>query len=174
MALNLYPALKENILEVMDDDNTPLCLMPDQTVMRQKLRHRRVALLLGERTGKYLLTYRNADGWGLSSVDVLPAGRSCIHRAEELLLRDWSHEGRLRRYGTLPACPETGFAIVEVFGAKLPASLTGFALRTPDRHMLADPQELHGLDTHFGDLLSPLLRMTIQTFLHSACGGKQS
>lgn len=172
MTQSLYPEVKKDILEVMDSCNTPLCLMPKEEILRQKLYHRRTALLLRERTGKYLLTFRADDGWGLSSVEFLPAGYASAQQAEDLLLHHWQHTGIIHALGILPACPENTFSFIEVFTAYLPTSRIKTALRTPEQHMLVDQDELHGLKDNFSDLLSPTLYMTIQTFL-AQIGGRQ-
>ena len=48
MKQNLYPGLKNAalFLEVVDERNTPLCVMAEKDVLRQRLRHRAVALLI--------------------------------------------------------------------------------------------------------------------------------
>ena len=47
----------------------------------------------------------------------------------------------------------------------MPVSLASTAVRDPDLHMLVDYDELRGMGTHFGELLSPFLRTVLQAGL---------
>ena len=69
MEQSLYPGLKNAalFLEVVDERNTPLCVMAEKDVLRQRLRHRAVALLIRDSAGRALLTFRAGRGWGFSS-----------------------------------------------------------------------------------------------------------
>ena len=60
MEISLYPSLSNtpDLLEVVDKNNTPLCVMRKQDVLRQNLHHRAVGLLVRDRLGRALLTHR--------------------------------------------------------------------------------------------------------------------
>ena len=47
----------------------------------------------------------------------------------------------------------------------MPVSLASTAVRDPDLHMLVDYDELRGIGTHFGELLSPFMRSVVQAGL---------
>ena len=76
MQISLYPLLNNtpDLLEVVDKNNTPLCVMRKEDVLRQGLHHRAVGLLVRDRLGRALLTHRPGLGWGISSIGRLPAG----------------------------------------------------------------------------------------------------
>lgn len=167
MKIGLYPSLNNapDFLEVVDNNNIPLCVMRSEDVQRQNLRHRAVGLLVRDRLGRTLLTHRPGFGWGFSSFGRLTAGQASQHKALELLKHDWNHEGRVLPLGISAPGPENFNAFVALYEGRIPTSQAAVAVRDPDRHMLVDYDELRGLGTHFGDLLSPFLRQAVQAGL---------
>ena len=143
----------------------PLCIMRGEDILRQNLRHRAVGLLVRDRLGRALLTFRPGHGWGFSSFGRLPAGQSNEHKARELLEQDWNHEGRVLFLGISAPGPENFNAFVALYESRIPTSEAAAAVRDPDRHLLVDYDELRGLGAHFGDLLSPFLRQAVQAGL---------
>ena len=76
---------------------------------------------------------------------------------------DWGEQGgRLLSLGLCPPCRESRQAFVALFEARLPAALAVQKALDPDRSMLLDYDELKGLGAHFGDLLSPFMRVAVQ------------
>ena len=149
----------------MDKNNTPLCVMRNEDVLRQKLLHRAVALLVRDRQGRALLTHRQGLGWGFSSFGRLPAGQSSELMAQQLFSDDWRHDGRVLPLGVCPPGAENFNAFVALYEGRMPAALANAAVRDPDRHMLVDYDELRGIGVHFGELLSPFLRVAVQAGL---------
>ena len=167
MKISLYPSLGNtpDLQEVVDHNNIPLCIMRGEDILRQNLRHRAVGLLVRDRLGRALLTFRPGHGWGFSSFGRLPAGQSSEHKAQELFNSDWNHEGRILPLGVSPPGPDNFNAFVALYEGRMPASLAATAVRDPDQHMLVDYDELRGLGVHFGELLSPFLRQAVQSGL---------
>ncbi|WP_291448889.1 NUDIX hydrolase [Desulfovibrio sp.] len=165
MDQSLYPGLKNaaSFLEVVDGRNTPLCIMAEKDVLRQRLRHRATALLIRDSAGRALLSFREGRGWGFSSFDMVRAGQSFEACARGMLQENWGEPGgRLLPLGLCPPCRESRQAFVALFEARLPAALAAQKALDPDRSMLLDYDELKGLGAHFGDLLSPFMRVAVQ------------
>ena len=167
MEISLYSSSSAapDLLEVVDKNNVPLCVMRSEDVLRQALHHRAVGLLVRDRQGRALLTHRPGLGWGMSSFGRLPAGQSSEHRALQLFTDDWGHDGRVLPLGVCPPGPESSNAFVALYEGRVPALLAAAAVRDQDRHMLVDYDELRGIGIHFGELLSPFLRVAVQAGL---------
>lgn len=147
-------------LEVVDCHNTPLCVMAKEDVLRQRLPHRTVVLLVRDRTGRALLTLSDR-GWGFSSYGHVPAGMACESFAQELLL-DWGQEGgRLASLGHMPPSEENDQTFLHLYTVCLPRSVINARAAVRDKHLLVDKDELLGLEAHFSDLLSPVMRAAI-------------
>lgn len=165
MEQGLYPGLKNtaSLLEVVDEHNTPLCVMAAKDALRLRLRHRAVALLIRDSAGRALLTFRAGRGWGFSSFAIVSAGQAFETQARSMLREDWREkDGRLWPLGICPPCPESRQAFVALFEARLPAALAAQKALDPERGMLLDYDELKGLRAHFDDLLSPFMRVAVQ------------
>ena len=166
MEARLYPSLdvSQDLLEVVDANNTPLCIMNARDVQLQQLPYRAVGLLARDRSGRTLLSRRPGIGWGISSFSRLRAGHAHEQLARELLRADWRQEGQVLPLGLLPPGPAL-HAFIYLYEARIPAWLAADAARDAGNHMLVDYDELRGLGTHFGDLLSPVLRSAVQAGL---------
>lgn len=140
----------------------PLCVMKYEDVLRQQLLHRAVALLVRDRKGRALLTQRQNYGWGMSSFGRLRAGISSESKAQEMLLKDLRQSGPVLQLGIAQPGMESLNCFVYLFEARVSAAVADEAVRNADNHMLVDYDELRGLGTHFGELLSPFLRMLVQ------------
>lgn len=148
-------------LEVVDCHNIPLCIMPKEDVLRQHLPHRTVVLLVRDRFGRALLTLSD-KGWGFSSYGHVPAGMACESYAQELLDQEWGQEGgRLACLGFMPPSTENGQTFLHLYTACLPRSVINSRVAARDRHLLVDRDELQGLEAHFEELLSPIMRAAI-------------
>lgn len=151
------PALRE----VVDEADSPLCLLAEGAILRQGLRHRAVALLLRDSGGRALLR-PGADGWDFSSRTLphaLEAVEDCCRR---LLAADWKLESLApRRLRRVAPSPETGMAFLNIFTARIPAATARELARpgvlAPEGLPLVDAEELAGLAEQEPPLLSPLL-----------------
>lgn len=158
--------LSGTLREVMDEADTPFCLMPEALLLRQGLRHRAVALLLRDPAGRALLRPHPRNGWGFSSLAlprVMEATEDCCRR---LLAADWdlgTATPRLLR--RVDACAETGMAFLTLFEARVSAAaartLAAPGAAMPEGLPLLDAIELAGLARQEAPLLSPLLRHAV-------------
>lgn len=153
----------ETLREVVDEADTPFCLMSEEHLLRQGLRHRAVALLLRDGAGRMLLRPHPRSGWEFSSLALpwaMEAAEDCCRR---LLETDWALRATsprlLRR---VDACAETGMAFLTLFETRISAAAArAFAapgVITPEGLPLLDGIELAGLARQEEPLLSPLLR----------------
>ena len=145
----------ETLREVVDEADTPFCLMPEEHLLRQGLRHRAVALLL--RDGRMLLRPHPRSGWEFSSLALpwaMEAAEDCCRR---LLETDWALRATsprlLRR---VDACAETGMAFLTLFETRISAAAA--RVFAAEGLPLLDGIELAGLARQEEPLLSPLLR----------------
>lgn len=153
--------------EVVDQANTPLCLLPEALILRQKLCHRAVALLICDHAGRVLLQPRPGIGWDLSSF-ALPlaaeASEDCVCR---LLREEWKLQEPVPRIiNRLEACAETGMAFLTLFSARI-SSAKARHLASPgvialDGLPLVDAIELAGLAEQSPPLLSPMLLQAVR------------
>lgn len=149
-------------IEVVDERNVPLCIMPQKTVLRRFLRHRKAALLIRDARGRALLTMYPDRGWGFTTFCAVRAGFAVEEEAQELLYNFRQSSSRLFLLGINPPCPENGMAFISIFEAELPAAVLEEAARDMEQHLLVDYDELKGLNTHSRELLSPFLHVSMQ------------
>lgn len=158
------PADGVECLEITDERDRPLMVMPIAQARRQTLRHRVVLVMLHDAEGRVYLQKRAANKhrypsrWDLSATGHVQAGES----REDAALRELREElgiaaGRLVRRAEIPASEATGFAHITLFAA----GPVGEAPRpNPDEvadGMFVDADELNALLEHFRDMLTPAL-----------------
>lgn len=139
-------------LEIVDDHNRLLLVMPRAEALRQGLAHRAVALLPHLRRRFFLL--RRRDVWDVAALAPLPAGRSRMDTARELLERLGLPPCPLERLTLLPPDADVP-CFVELLAARLHAA--------PDfpeawEALPVDADALAGLQAMPDAPLSPLLR----------------
>lgn len=109
-------------MEVVDEDNRPLAVLPKGLVHRQLLRHRSVQVLVFNPEKKIYLQKRNNSKpffpgrWDVSARTHPRLGEATYDAALRILheeLRLEVEHPQLTR--TLPSCPETGFEHVSIF-----------------------------------------------------------
>lgn len=156
-------------IEVTDDQDRPLVIMPTNEAGRQRLRRRVVLVALYDSRGRLCLQRRSPHKlihpgcWDLSATGHVRAGES----RDEAALRELS-EGlavtgvRLRHIATLAASQATANTHVTLFEASgyrgLPIPCTDEVTEVT----FTDADELQGLITHFPDLLTPALLWAAQ------------
>ncbi len=151
-------------LEITDERDRPLMIMPIAQARRQPLRHRVVLVMLYDAEGRIYLQKRAATKhlypgrWDLSATGHVLAGES----REDAALRELREElgiaaGRLIRRAEIPATEATEFAHITLFAA----GPVGEAPQpNPDEvadGMFVDADELDALLEHFRDMLTPAL-----------------
>lgn len=154
--------------EVVDENNTPLCLLAEESILNQGLRHRAVALLIRDHAGRLLLRPQPDACWGFSSFALPLPGEASEDCARRLLAEEWKlPELAPRPICRVDACAETGMAFLTLFEARI-SSTQATALATPgkacpDGLPLVDAIELAGLADQEPPLLSPLLLEAVRS-----------
>lgn len=110
------------LVEVMDDHNRPLAVLPKDLVHRQLLRHRSVQVIVFNPEKKIYLQKRNKSKqffpgrWDVSARTHPHVGEATQDAALRILYEELQLEAEhplLTR--TLPSCPETGFENVSIY-----------------------------------------------------------
>ena len=110
------------LVEVVDDRNRPLAVLPKDLVHRQLLRHRSVQVLVFNTEKKIYLQRRHQlkqffpGRWDVSARTHLRVGEAAHDAALRILREELQLEvdtPQLAR--TLPSCPETGFEQVSIY-----------------------------------------------------------
>ncbi|SKA71501.1 NUDIX domain-containing protein [Desulfobaculum bizertense DSM 18034] len=152
-------------VEIVDENNAPLCILGLEDAQRQTLRHRAVLVLLYDEAGKLYLRKRPA------SSPIFPGrwdifASSCVQMneaAEEAALRLLNDELHLYMAGVrfvheTPACPATGFSFVSLFSAgRVSSHAIKNSVPQTQAIMTVDRDELRALATEFRDQLTPAL-----------------
>lgn len=158
------PADGVECLEITDERDRPLMVMPIAQARRQPLRHRVVLVMLYDAEGRIYLQKRAANKrlypgrWDLSATGHVLAGES----REDAALRELREElgiaaGRLIRRAEIPATEATDFAHVTLF---VVGPVGEAPQPNPDEvadGMFVDADELDALLEHFRDMLTPAL-----------------
>lgn len=158
----------EPLLEVLDLGQRVVALLPAAEVIRQKLPHRAVCVLLHDEQGRLLLRRRQdepapgrwdvpARGPVLAEEAVQDAATRCL---EERL---GIHAERLRPLVELPALPESGNEHLHVFSVSRAEPLVLGGGERDSGDYLFSPEELACLLRDFRELVAP-------RFLHLAEG----
>ncbi|MBG3876573.1 NUDIX domain-containing protein [Desulfovibrio oxamicus] len=151
-------------LEITDERDRPLMVMPIAQARRQPVRHRVVLVMLYDAEGRIYLQKRAANKrlypgrWDLSATGHVLAGES----REDAALRELREElgiaaGRLIRRAEIPATEATDFAHVTLF---VVGPVGEAPQPNPDEvadGMFVDADELDALLEHFRDMLTPAL-----------------
>lgn len=139
-------SLAELPLEVLDQSGRTLCVLPARDVLRQKLRHRSVAIILRDGRGRLLLTGSPATGWSFSAAAALPAWESGESHAEKLAGLAWPGcRGRFHLIGSCQPCPENGNALAMIFELHVTPVWLDHLAADREKHLLLDHDSLRGL-----------------------------
>lgn len=163
-----WQELDDTLREVVDEANAPLCLMSEMALLRQGLRHRAVALLLRDQTGRALLRPQSPNCWEFSSRALPRAMESAEECCRRLLETEWGLPTLIPRIlRRVDACVETSMAFLTLYTAHI-SNATARALAMPgvidpDGLPLLDAIELAGLADQEPPLLSPLLRHVVRS-----------
>jgi len=159
------PAMAGRLVEILDQQDRPLLLMPTQTALAENLPHRVALVNLRDRGGRLWLAHRprqtldNSYCWDFAARGHVLAGEARISAAARLL------EEALGLLDTQPvpqavlpplAFEGTGRCIL------FSAVQRGGQVSSRADGMFVDKDELAGLAEHFPDLLSPCLLWCMQ------------
>lgn len=161
---NAPPADGVEYLEITDERDRPLMVMPIAQARRQPLRHRVVLVMLHDAEGRVYLQKRAATKhlhpgrWDLSATGHVQAGES----REDAALRELREElgitaGRLIRRAEIPATEATGYAHITLFAAGPVGEAPQPNPEEVADGMFVDADELDALLEHFRDMLTPAL-----------------
>lgn len=129
---------------VVDASNRPLCHLHGAEIVRQRLRHRSVALLLCDDNGKMLLKFRPGVGFGFTEFCMVPAQCGMEELAWQLAQDKW-HRENCALVEAVEPCEANGFSFCGIFLAKFPHRL-GLSLLSSDKNLLlADKVEVSAL-----------------------------
>jgi len=151
-------------VEIVDDQDRPLGVMPLAEARRQALFHRTVLVLVYDARGRVFLQKRARTKtlypgrWDLSAAGPVLAGESCEDAALRGLRQELGIGGALlTRLGKAPACPETGYGFTTLFAA---GACPGPLLPDPaeiEDGLFVDRDELDALAASFREMLTPTL-----------------
>lgn len=146
------------MVEVTDQRDKPLLLLPRQRALRSRLPHRQVRVALQDAKGRILLVRKTppdgaSDLWSLPG-GLVGAGESREGAALRLLERDLGVKDLLLPPWTaVPPLPGIAFSLA-LFRAPL-ASAPMVCSKRVFESMLLDDTELTGIAAHFSGLLAP-------------------
>lgn len=165
MIETIYQQLTEDItefVEVVDENDRPFMVMPVNDVHSQPLRHRVVLTLLYDDGGRLYLQRRAKTKklypgrWDLSSTGHVQAGESREHAA----LRELNEElrvfpGKVNLLTQIPAAPETDFAVISLFSARLGGDKPCPNPEEVAEGLFLDQEEFAAMYEGFRELLTP-------------------
>jgi isopentenyl-diphosphate delta-isomerase len=109
-------------VEVVDDNDMPLCILPLGEAKKQSLNHRYVVLFISDGKGKILLRKRDADAelyperWDVSLSGHVRAGESRSEAASRRLRREMGVRGnRLVLRHEIPASSSNNYRFTTIF-----------------------------------------------------------
>lgn len=151
-------------VEIVDDQDRPLGVMPLAEARRQALFHRTVLVLVYDGAGRVFLQKRARTKalypgrWDLSASGPVLAGESREDAALRGLRRELGIGGAgLTRLAQAPARPETGYGFTTLFCA---GACSGPLLPDPaeiEDGVFVDRDELDAMAASFRDMLTPAL-----------------
>lgn len=155
---------KNDFVEIVDNDNRPIAVLPKDMAHRQLLKHRSIQVLVFDTEKKLYLQKRNTNKlffpgrWDVSARTHPRVGESTVDAAlrvlhDELQL-DIENPQFLR---TLPACPETGFEHVTMFAVTKFSQPIIPNLNEVSEGYFFSREELTCLVKEFRELLTPNL-----------------
>lgn len=152
----------DTFVEVLDNENKPLLIMPQHQAVRHNLRHRGVAVCLRNLTGHIFLHQRpvsEAHGgqWNLAASGRVLAGESCYAAAERRLEEELGITGlQLFETTAIPASPATGNVAVALF-----ATMKTSAIPKAQEGIFVDREELRAILRNFPHMVTPLLHAAV-------------
>lgn len=160
--IKVEPSSAGELVEVTDENNRPIAVLPLLEVHRQRLRHRSVMVLVYDLRGKVFLQKRSPaktiypGRWDLSATGHVRAGESSEDAAlreldEKLGIRVESLEFRHR----VEAGPDTNWEFVSLYSAGRLAQRPEPNPQELSGGYFFDQQELECLVATFPDMLTP-------------------
>ena len=152
------------LVEVVDQNNRPLLLMPPDEAKRQTLRHRGIIILTYSFEYKLFLQKRKWDSptspeiYDLSMLATVLAGESVGEAAGRVMKDQFGlRTAHLKKLGPIPACAATGQICFTMFSTNIAQSIFEKGHWT-QCGLMVNRNELKYLVAEHDNLLSPLLR----------------
>ena len=152
------------LVEVVDDNNRPLAILPKDLVHRQLLKHRSVQVLVFNPDKKIFLQKRNKNKlffpgrWDISARTHPRVGESTFDAAIRVLYDDLHLEDDSPQFiRTLAACSETGFEHVTLYSVIKNTQAIVPNLEEVSEGYYFSREELTCLIKEFRELLTPNL-----------------
>ena len=153
----------QRAIEVMDDANRPLAVLPKEVVHRQMLKHRSVQILIFDGDKKVYLQKRTErkryfpGRWDVSARSHPSVGESAFDAAARALYNELNLEVESLNYmRELPSCPETGFEHVTLFSLKITHPIQPNPAQVSEGYFFSR-EEVTCLVKEFRELLTPNL-----------------
>ena len=159
------PAVADKLVEILDQQDRPLLLMPKQAAVARNMPHRVALVSLRERGGRLWLTRRprhksdNQQCWDFSARGQVLAGEAQASAAARLLEEALGlPDAQPVPQAVLPPLAFEGARRCILFTAVRRGGQVSFRAEG----MFVDKDELTGLAEHFPDLLNPCLLWCVQ------------
>ncbi|CAK7032304.1 MAG: hypothetical protein DELT_00410 [Desulfovibrio sp.] len=157
------------LLEVADDAGKPLLVIPEEQVLRQKLRHKGVIVCLRNLQGRVFLyrrpqstTVRHSGLWSLAASGRVIAGESFHAAAERHLAHELSiTDIDMAEVARLAPSVQTGKAEAAIFLTARTSILPRIPDYSPQTAMFADQEELRALLRDFPHMVTPFLQLVL-------------
>jgi len=153
-----------DFVEIVDDDNRPLAVLPKALVHRQLLKHRSVQVLVFNPEKKIYLQKRNKNKqffpgrWDVSARTHPLVGESSLDATLRILRDKLQLEVESPQYvRSLPACPETGFEHVSIYAVTRNTQPISPNEKEVSEGYYFSKEELTCLIKEFRELLTPNL-----------------
>jgi len=150
------------LVEVVDDNDRPLCLMPLSEVHRQSLPHRSVLVLLYDAHGRLYLQKRSArKALYPGRLDLSASGHVRSGEArEDAALRELREDlgiraKRLRVMAKVPAGPDTSWEFVTLYTAGRVSEPPAPDGKEVESGIFVEPTEMDYLARNHRDMLTP-------------------
>lgn len=157
----------EVLLEVTDNTGSPLLIMPEEQVLRHRLRHKGVIVCLRNLHGQIFLYKRPQQAsiphgglWSFAASGRVYAGESFYDTAERLLEDEVAVTGlELTEVARLEPTTQTGNAEAAVFVTARSSVLPRIPELGVQNGMYVDQEELRALLRDFPHMVTPFLQL---------------
>lgn len=147
---------------MLDENRQPLCLLPQEEILRQKLFHLRIAILITDKRDKWLLSVNSNGIYDFSFCGIVPAHYGAGEYAAFITMERWKLN-TLRPLLAYAPCPENMRAFTYIYKAVLSTSMAEMFAREREKYILADTVEIKSL-MNYGSDFSPLLKLYFGDF----------
>lgn len=156
-AHNEKKIIGKDLAAVLDENRRPLCFLSMEEILRQKLCHLRVAILVGDKCGNWLLSIKPPQVYDFSFCEIVPAQFGAEEYASATAMDLW-HADNLTLARICPPCPENMHSYTYIYKVSLSKSMAALFARDTAKHILADTLEITAL-MEYGCDFSPSFKL---------------